>query len=234
MNIFQKSQELYTFHYNRQNGAAAPIRLKQIESVTDVLTNHFPFDVVNCIETGASQNWFDGMVGYYFASLTKITQGKYYSVDNDPNLEQKTLDAYSKIDSTLEVNHITDDSVNFLKSVDFTPNLVHLDSWDLDLENPFPSALHGWREFEAIESRMPIGSIIIVDDNFFGGTFQEWFYHDNLTGERVGSKIIDIVYPIVGKGSHIYQYAERNDTNWNIISKGGVGNQKIIIQKKYQ
>ena len=80
---------------------------------------------------------------------------------------------------------------------------------------------------------MPVGSIIIVDDNFFGGTFQEWFYHDNLTGEQVGSKIIDIVYPIIGKGSHIYQYAERNDTNWNIISKNGVGNQKIIIQKTY-
>jgi hypothetical protein len=31
--------------------------------------------------------------------------------------------------------------------------------------NPLPCALHGWREFEAIESKMPIGSIIIIDDN---------------------------------------------------------------------
>tara|TARA_R110000803_G_scaffold73053_2_gene136774 strand:+ start:290 stop:991 length:702 start_codon:yes stop_codon:yes gene_type:complete len=231
MDIFTKSQEQYRFHHNSQLGGAAPIRLKQIETITDILRNNFPFKTINCIETGASQNWFDGMVGYYFAYLANDTQGTFHSVDNDPSLEQKTIDAYLKIDSTLKINHITDDSINFLQNVDIIPNLIHLDSWDLDLENPFPSALHGWREFEAIESRMPIGSIIIVDDNFFGGTFQEWFYHDNDTGKLLGSKIIDITYPIIGKGSHIYQYAERDDTNWNILSKGGVGNQKIVIQK---
>jgi hypothetical protein len=231
MSIFQNAKELYRFHYDKQNGAAAPIRLEQVKAITDVLTNHFPFDIVNCIETGASQNWFDGMVGYYFAYLTKITQGKYYSVDNDINLEQKTLDAYAKIDSTLKINHITDDSINFLKNIDFIPNLVHLDSWDLDIKDPMPSALHGWREFEAIEDRMPIGSIIVVDDNYFGGTFQQWFWRDNSTGNLVRDEIINFEYPIIGKGAHIYQYAEREDTNWNIISNSGSGNQKIIVQK---
>ena len=221
MSIFQNAQELYRFHYDKQNGAAAPIRLKQVETITDILTNHFPFDVVNCIETGASQNWFDGMVGYYFAYLTKITQGKYYSVDNDINLEQKTLNAYAKIDSTLKVNHTTDDSINFLKNIDFVPNLIHLDSWDLDIKNPMPSALHGWREFEAIEDRMPIGSIILVDDNYFGGTFQQWFWHDNDTGKLLGDELINFEYPITGK----------EDTNWNVISNFGYGNQKIIVQK---
>ena len=41
--------------------------------------------------------------------------------------------------------------VSFLQETNIVPNLVHLDSWDVNLKNPLPCALHGWREFVAIE-----------------------------------------------------------------------------------
>jgi hypothetical protein len=40
--------------------------------------------------------------------------------------------------------------------------------------------LHHWLEFVEIESKMPSGSILLVDDNFFRGTTVYW---NSLDGE---------------------------------------------------
>ena len=114
------------------------------------------------------------MVGYYFAYLANLTQGKFSSVDINPDIEDKVPQAYQKLNPNLKINHVTEDSVTFLKNLSFIPNLVHLDSWDVWLPDPLPSALHGWREFEAIKRIMPVGSIIIIDDNWYKGQQIEW------------------------------------------------------------
>ena len=119
------------------------------------------------------------------------------------------------------------DSVKFLKETDVVPNLVHLDSWDLNLKDPFPSALHGWEEFKAIEDKMPVGSILIVDDNFFKGTWVTWNYTNGGKSER-----IDINYPIVGKGSNIWSFVKSGKSNWKKLSKDIAGpNVKLVYQK---
>ena len=73
--------------------------------------------------------------------------------------------------------------------------------------------------------------MIIIDDNYFKGTWVNW----NITfgGEYIGkSKQIDIEYPIVGKGSLVYHFVEGGDSNWEKLSKDIVGsNQKIIFKK---
>jgi len=126
----------------------------------------------------------------------------------------------------LKSHHYVNDSVNFLKETEIIPNLVHLDSWDVDLKNPLPCALHGWREFEAIENKMPIGSILIVDDNWFRGTWVEWTY-PNKPNER-----IDINYPILGKGALIWHFIENNKSNWIKISEDTVGSNIKLVYKK--
>ena len=174
-----------------------------------------------------SQKWADGMVGYYFAYLANYTNGQFTSVDIDPNIESNVYDAYKNLDPNLKINHITGDSLSLLKNPPYIPNLVHLDSWDVNLKDPLPSALHGWREFEAIESIMPIGSIIIIDDNWYKGMWVQWNTHKG--HKIVGSQKLDINYPCLGKGAHIYQYLLPGDKNWKILD----ASYKLTIQKQW-
>tara|TARA_B110000977_G_C10847675_1_gene404550 strand:- start:40 stop:720 length:681 start_codon:yes stop_codon:yes gene_type:complete len=226
MTIFDKALENYTQHFHKLSINPKKNRIEQLEKLTNLLNTHFKFDIINCIETGGSQNWNDGMVGYYFAHLSNITDGRFTSVDTNPGLESKVYKAYHDIDPNLKITHITDDSLNLLKSPPYIPNLVHLDSWDVWLTDPLPSALHGWREFEAIESKMPIGSIIVIDDNFYPGEKIPWYvsYSDGRNTEE----IIDIKYPL-GKGAHIYQWFLGGEKNWKILDAG----YKLVIQKQW-
>jgi len=224
MNIFQEALESYKIH-SVNNDRPMSNRIDQLTKVTNILETHFKFDTINSIETGGSQNWVDGMVGYYFAYLSNKTNGQFYSVDINSELESKVYEAYNKIDSNLKIKHVTDDSLNLLKNPPYIPNLVHLDSWDVNLKNPLPSALHGWREFEIIESQMPIGSIIVIDDNWYQGSWVEWLTSNGQGG--LNSEIININYPCLGKGAHVYQWALSGDKNWKILDVG----YKLILQK---
>ena len=80
----------------------------------------------------------------------------------------------------------------------------------------------------AIESKMPSGSIIMIDDNYIGGTWVDWNYNDG----RV--KRIDNTYPMTGKGANIYHYVLSGSSDWNLIGEhyNSHYNIKIIIQKK--
>lgn len=220
MSIFKEALEVYTSHNKKNKEWYNEKRLDQLTRLTSVLEERFPFSNIWALETGGSQAWGDGMVGYYFAYLANNTKGKFCSVDLNPDLEDKVYQAYNSIDPNLEITHFTNDSVNFLKNPPYIPNLVHLDSWDVNLKDPFPSALHGWREFEAIESLMPVGSIIVIDDNWYKGGWVEWW-------TATGKETINIDYPAIGKGAHIYQWITSGDRNWKIWD----ANYKLIIQK---
>ena len=204
------------------------IRIEQLDKLIQEIKNDFKFDKIICIETGASQNMDDGCVGLFFAKLCDLNDGEFYSVDNDENIIKQSKTIYKK--HNLKVKHYLQDSVEFLKDTKIIPNLIHLDSWDLDLKNPFPSALHGWREFIAIEDKMPIGSIIIIDDNFFKGSWVSWDYLDERESER-----LVINYPIVGKGSMVYHFIESGKSNWEKLSLDKKGfNIKLIYKKVRQ
>tara|TARA_R110000765_G_scaffold116488_1_gene209697 strand:+ start:29 stop:697 length:669 start_codon:yes stop_codon:yes gene_type:complete len=204
------------------------IRIEQLDKLIQEIKNDFKFDKIICIETGASQNMDDGCVGLFFAKLCDLNDGEFYSVDNDENIIKQSKTIYEK--HNLKVKHYLQDSVEFLEDTKIIPNLIHLDSWDLDLKNPFPSALHGWREFIAIENKMPIGSIIIIDDNFFKGSWVSWDYSDKRESER-----LFINYPIVGKGSMVYHFIESGKSNWEKLSLDKAGfNIKLIYKKVRQ
>lgn len=208
-------------------------RIKQAESLYRVLLEHFQFDKVECIETGASQNLDDGCFGLYLAKISESTGGSYHSVDIYEDIVNKSKLIFDKYLPDFNVNHHVSDSVKFLEEYSGIPNLVHLDSWDLDLTNPVPSMLHGWLEFAAIKDKMPSGSIILVDDNFLKGTWVNW--NEMIDGVYTGNhQTIDITYDIVGKGSLIYHWCQKENTEWDLVGDHyRVGDSiKIIIKKR--
>jgi len=237
MNTYTQALDFYKSHHianqkahvadNKFNTGSNIKRLEQIKRLTPLLEDNFNFEVINCVETGGSHKWNDGKVGIYFAYLSTITGGKFSSVDIDPNIADKVIESYTNLH--LNHTHYINDSIEFLKNLDYIPNLVHLDSWDVNLKNPLPSALHGWREFEAIEDKMPIGSIIVIDDNWYEGNWVEWLMvnkneHDI---DIMSKEIIDITYPCIGKGAHIYQWIKSGNSNWKILD----ADYKLVIQK---
>ena len=208
-------------------------RETQAQSLYDALNEHFKFDKIECIETGASQNLDDGCFGLYLAKMVEESNGIYHSVDIDENIINKSKTIYGKYIPNLEVNHHVSDSIKFLENYEGSPNLVHLDSYDLDLKNPIRSMLHCWLEFNAIKDKMQSDSIILVDDNFFAGTCVNWNYLDGY-GNIVNSEKINIEYDIIGKGSLVFHWCEKENTDWDLIGNHyKVGdNIKLILKKR--
>lgn len=209
------------------------LRVKQAEELHDYLVEHFNFSYIECIETGASQNLDDGCFGIYLAKICESNNGIFQSVDLSENVIEKSKKILSNFLPNFTINYHCVDSVEFLKSYKGSPNLVHLDSYDLDLKNPIPSMLHGFLEFQAIKDKMPSGSLIIIDDNFLKGTWVQW--NKVINGEITNSyEKIDINYEIVGKGSLIYHWCQKSETDWDIIGdhyQPG-SNIKIVIKKR--
>jgi hypothetical protein len=221
----QKELDFYTSITER--------RLDQSKDVYSTLKEHFNFEKVECIETGASQNLDDGCFGLYLAKITESSGGVYHSVDIYEDIVNKSKEIFNKYLPDFNIEHHVSDSVEFLESYQGSPNLVHLDSWDLELTNPVPSMLHGWLEFVAIKDKMPSGSIILVDDNFLKGTWVNW--NEIIEGQYTGNyQRVDITYDIVGKGSMIYHWCQKESTDWDLIGdhyKAG-SSIKLIIKKR--
>jgi spermidine synthase len=230
-NIISKLVDDYKSMLIAQNGRLG--RLSQVDDILNALIKKFKVDgPINIIETGASQSWGDGMMGTLFANIAKHTGGKMWVVDIDPIITEKAKAEFTKLGFDFVKFHVGD-SVEFLETFNERVDLIHLDSWDLNLKDPLPSALHGWREFAAIKDKLLPGAIIIVDDNFEKGTWVTWYstVNGSLTGH---SERVDIIYPCVGKGAHIKFWAESKNTDWNIIKNkntNGGRNFKVICQK---
>ncbi len=58
-----------------------------------------------------------------------------------------------------------EDSVKYLYSLKLDIDLLYLDSFDLNWNNPHPSAFHHIKELLAISSNLKNGTLIVVDDN---------------------------------------------------------------------
>jgi hypothetical protein len=206
----------------------------QLDCVFSALSANLDFKELEVIETGASHNLSDGCFGLFFAKLAILSGGTFHSVDIDPEISEKSKKMFSEILGDEKISHHTGDSISFLRDYEGSPNLVHLDSWDLNLKNPVQSMLHGWLEFEAVKDKMPSGSICIIDDNFIKGTWVNWNQLDS-EGRIVDTEIIDITYDILGKGALIYHWALKPETDWDLIGDHHqiVGeNIKVIVKKR--
>ena len=208
-------------------------RVEQLDVVSQLLENHLEFETLEVIETGASQNLQDGCFGFFFCKLGLDSGGTFTSVDIDEHTVKNSEKLYQSHFPGQKIFHCVSDSVTFLQNYQGSPNLIHLDSWDLYVPDPLPGMLHGWMEFEAIKDKMPSGSICIIDDNFMKNTEVEWNWVDHGTGRR-WSEIFTIPYEIVGKGGLIYHWAKKESTDWDVIGdhyESGP-NIKVIVKKR--
>jgi hypothetical protein len=231
--LFLEGYEEYQNHMRSvipdyDNSVGHGTRRKQCQTLLDSINDEFNFDKLIVLETGASSSYGDGLFGLFLGYVTEKTNGKMTSVDILSEMVEKSELIFKNALPNLDYFTHTEDSVSFLKNIKEIPNLVHLDSWDFNLFDSLPSALHGWEEFKAIESKMEKGSIIVIDDNYRKGTYVQWFHGDGSEDSMV------IQYPMVGKGAHIYQHVLNNDTDWKLIGThyDTHDNIKIIIQKK--
>lgn len=203
-------------------------RRKQCETLINAINDDFNFDKIVVLETGASASYGDGLFGLFLGFVAQKKGNRMMSVDISRDVVDKSYRVFDKAIPNLGYSSHVKDSVEFLKNVNEIPNLVHLDSWDFNLFDPLPSALHGWEEFKAIESKMPKGSIIIIDDNYRKDTYVQWFHADGR------EEHMTVPYPMVGKGAHIFQYALSQKSDWKLIGNHyeTFDNIKIIIQKR--
>jgi predicted O-methyltransferase YrrM len=228
LQIIEEEIRVYQDKLKKMNGRSE--RSNQSESILNVLKDYFTYEgPINIIETGASQDWNDGMMGLLFAKISERTGGKMWMVDIDENAIEKSKHVFQE-EGISCVEFVLGDSVNFLKNFYDDVHIIHLDSWDLNLKNPFPSALHGWREFEAIADKISDQTVVIVDDNYLRGTWVQWNYVTD--SEIVSSETISINYPCVGKASHIWWWVQQPENGWKLLSKNIVGENIKVICKK--
>lgn len=109
----------------------------------------------------------DGMSTLIFDELASQIDGKFYSVDINPENAEFAL----KNTKVAEIH--CGDSVKFLHELNTKLrkqgqyiDLLYLDSFDFDMQDPHPSSLHHILELVAIWPSCREGTMICVDDNF--------------------------------------------------------------------
>jgi hypothetical protein len=199
-------------------------RILQAEILEDILKKHFNFDKIECIETGCSSGNYDDF-GIYLSKLCELNSGKFITVDISEDKINESKKLYLENIGEFDSEFYTMDSVDFLKKYEGSPNLVHLDSWDLDLLNPIPSMLHCWLEFNEIKDKMPSGSICLIDDNYFKNTWVN--YHDMINGvitvnnnlSVIGNTLIDKLIT-TGESTFNNNVTINNNTLLNTLING--------------
>lgn len=227
--IIKRQVDLYKKQLERMSGRSE--RSTQADSILKVLEKNFKVEgPINIIETGASHKGDDGMMGLLFARISQETGGRMWMVDIDESIIEHAKQVFGQegIDC---VTFVVGDSVKFLEQFDGEVHIIHLDSWDLNLFDPMPSALHGWREFISIKDKLSSDTIVIVDDNYLAGTWVDWNHTTN--GHIVRTERVTINYPCVGKGSHIWWWVQQPENGWDLLSENIAGqNVKVICKKK--
>lgn len=145
------------------------------------------------VETGSMRaigNWAgDGQSTFLFKAFSEHWPSEIHTVDLDPEAAQVVRQACGET-----VHAHTGDSVAFLYKMAEQPDppqidLLYLDSYDFDPQDPFPSAMHHVKELITARPCLGEGSIIAIDDNFIhpdpadgrvigkGYLCAEWFAH---------------------------------------------------------
>lgn len=123
------------------------------------------------VETGCMRmpgNWEgDGQSTFMFDALARDRSGLLFSID----ITQGSIDTARRACSSATLL-ILNDSVATLhalaRAVPTPASLLYLDSYDVDLANPLPSAIHHAMELMAARALIGPGTIVCVDDYGFG------------------------------------------------------------------
>jgi hypothetical protein len=107
----------------------------------------------------------DGMSTILWDEFVNILGGQVYSVDLNPETVR-----FAKNKVSNKTLLFCSDSVSLLHQLSLKEDLpiidlLYLDSFDLDWNNPHPSSLHHFKEILAIKSKIKENCLIMIDDN---------------------------------------------------------------------
>lgn len=124
------------------------------------------------LETGTARienNWGgDGMSTLMFDRYINEKSGNFTSIDinqNNVNFAKSKVSSKSNLicsDSIIKLYEISRDETYPMIDV------LYLDSYDVDFNNPTPSCFHHMKELLAIFPKIQKGTLIVVDDNLNG------------------------------------------------------------------
>lgn len=116
------------------------------------------------IETGSARrlgNWGDGQSTFLWDAYLKSFPGNCYSLDIDRQAQELAASL------TSHIRYINGNSVASLHGMSApvqAADLLYLDSHDLDVKDPMPSAVHHLMELTAVFTRLKPGCLVVVDD----------------------------------------------------------------------
>lgn len=127
--------------------------------------------VNSIVETGCirkEDNWTgDGQSTIIWADYMKSQLGLFTTID----IDQDAIELARKLFPT-EVISIVADSVMELAKPGPVIDLLYLDSFDVDMSNAGPAAMHCMFEFCAARPRLRSGSIVFIDDSPMDQNFE--------------------------------------------------------------
>ena len=143
-----------------------------------------------------------------FADFIKnYSGGKLITIDISEKHMDNCKDFTKEFSDVIE--YVVSDSVSYLKSLDKNTvnsiDLLFLDSYDLNLEEPLPSQIHHFRELLAVYDNLSSNILIAVDDNLMPWSWIEWLKVDD--NQNIISKtIIESKDNILGKGTLVNRF----------------------------
>ena len=226
-----------TFYINRKEVKINNIKflegkLKNIKNVESLLDFHFQtysdskhinkdmFEIlleifsgssINILETGSAAHGTKSSV--LFASYVKIFGGKFDTVDTNPKIKS----FYSFLESN-NIRFHTEDSLNYINNLDDDVinglDIVYLDSFDLDIDNPEPSQEHGLNEFLLLDKKLKKDAILSIDDT-------------PISYELFGNSRSNKFDFIPGKGRLVLNYLDKNPNQYEVLYH----NYSVVLKK---
>ena len=168
LNKVENVDELVNLHFNFYSS------FKHINyEMFKFLFSNFDNKPLNILETGSSAYGIKS--SYLFLNYVKKFGGKFTTVDVNPDIRNEFLSFLNE-----NIEFVVSDSVEYLSSMNKADikelDVVYLDSYDVDLNNPEPSENHGYNEFRSIEKYLKSGCLIAIDD-----TPKDYSMFSNLT-----------------------------------------------------
>ncbi|MAH07835.1 hypothetical protein CMI38_06315 [Candidatus Pacearchaeota archaeon] len=176
------------------------------------------------VETGTSIAKETGSTYILGDFIKNHVGGKLITIDIDENRIESCKEQTKEFSDVIEYIH--SDSVEYLKNYKGQNiDILHQDSYDLNLQKPWPSMHHHLKEIVAIYKKLSWDALVIVDDNWFAPMWVDWFWYDSDLSKS-SRKRIEITEDI-GKGIYVKFFLE--NLGWKCMSKNIPGKLNNII-----
>jgi len=156
-------------------------------------------DAYTIVETGcarAEDNWRgDGQSTILFDRFVNHWDGSVLTVDIN---EEACAKLRTRVSGKVSVTCL--DSVRFLRELvrydRLRIDLLYLDSFDLDWQNPHPSGLHHLHELCAVMPRLSRGTLVVVDDS----------PRNVAMAQFKGKQVVIRDHGVAGKGGYVAEF----------------------------